>query len=54
MSYRNELKADRKDWRNFKDTLKMVLKVRPSEVYTFYTVHYGKLLKKRPTNTPVV
>ena len=22
--------------------------------YTFYTVHYGKALKKRKTNTPVV
>ena len=22
--------------------------------YTFHTVHYGKLLKKRPTNAPVV
>ena len=22
--------------------------------YTFYTVHYGKLLQKRPTNAPVL
>jgi hypothetical protein len=31
-----------------------IVKIRFLKFYTFYTVHYGKLLKKRPTNALVV